>query len=159
MVERLNGIQEVVGSIPTTSTSSAKGIAVVCMPVTPARRRIMLAAVGVGLPLGLFSLFCQAQQITICPLRALFSIPCPTCGSTRVLSALLRGEWSAAFACNPLATVLAIGSAFYVLLAIILFLVQRKIPVLRASRRGWLSMAGGGLLLALVNWGYLLIHG
>jgi hypothetical protein len=128
------------------------------VPLTPAFQRMVLAAVGVSVSLGLVSLACHAARVVICPLRALTGIPCPTCGSTRSFLALLRGEWTASFAFNPLATMMVFGSACYIALAVVFFLARREIPVFRATRRGWLSMAGGVLLLALANWVYLLLR-
>ena len=90
-----------------------------------------------------------------CNFRALFGIPCVTCGSTRSAIALLHGDISAAWAWNPLAT--------FAMLAIVLFdvyaigVLLSRSPRLRISfgRAKWpllgLLIAAGGL-----NWVYLL---
>lgn len=38
-----------------------------------------------------------------CPLQALTGLHCPGCGSTRMLGAVVHGEWRAAWHFNPLA--------------------------------------------------------
>jgi hypothetical protein len=55
----------------------------------------VLAAVAMLLPLRL------------CLSAALLHIPCPGCGMTRAAFALLRGDWSAAFALHPLSIFIA----------------------------------------------------
>ena len=42
-----------------------------------------------------------------CPFRALFAIPCPACGVTRALTALLHGDIAAYASFNPMALPLA----------------------------------------------------
>lgn len=41
----------------------------------------------------------------VCPFRAVTGLPCPTCGTLRAASHLLRGEFAAAFEANPLTSV------------------------------------------------------
>ena len=49
--------------------------------------------------------------ITMCPLRRWTGIPCPTCGGTRAVVALLTGRFSDAFHIHPLVTVAVMGGA------------------------------------------------
>jgi len=44
---------------------------------------------------------------SICVLRRVFGLSCPTCGLTRAFAHLAKGEWSAAWAAHPLAVPLA----------------------------------------------------
>lgn len=46
-------------------------------------------------------------KVTICPMKAVTGIPCPACGSTRSLWALMRGEIISSILLNPLGIVLA----------------------------------------------------
>lgn len=39
--------------------------------------------------------------LTLCPLKRLAGIPCPSCGTTRACLALLRGDVRSAFAIQP----------------------------------------------------------
>jgi len=46
-----------------------------------------------------------------CPVRQGLGIPCPGCGLTRGLSALLSGDWSVALRWHPLAPLALVGTA------------------------------------------------
>jgi hypothetical protein len=91
-----------------------------------------------------------------CLFRRFTGLACPTCGSTRLVEALLRGEVGAAFAANPLffaglsaVALWSIGS-----LAWACFGFRALHPVLergpaRAARIGSIVVFGGG-------WAYLI---
>jgi hypothetical protein len=90
--------------------------------------------------------FCLRHGIGwTCPMRLLFHIPCPSCGSTRAMAALSRFEFAEALRFNPLLT-FSLGFC----LALPFF---QKVPLV-ASRHGWLLL-GGALFL---NWLYLLLY-
>ncbi len=78
--------------------------------------------------------------------------PCPTCGSTRALFALLRGHWAEAFLLNPLAT-----AALPLLGAVVGLRVGlgRRLRV-EASRRERSALLAAGLVLLLANWAWVL---
>jgi len=46
-------------------------------------------------------------RLVLCPSRRLLGLPCPGCGMTRALAALLRGDLAGAFALHPWAPALA----------------------------------------------------
>jgi hypothetical protein len=73
-----------------------------------------------------------------CPLRALTGIPCPLCGLTTSVGAVLRLDLPAAVAANPFGIAVA-------LVAIVL-LVR---PPGRLALPAWLALAA-----ALVSWGW-----
>jgi hypothetical protein len=77
-----------------------------------------------------------------CPMRAVLHIPCPSCGSTRALSALSRGDVLSALRFNPLMT-MAIPAG--------LVIPWLKTGVL--SKFGWPILIGA----AALNWAYLLL--
>ena len=91
-----------------------------------------------------------------CHFRALFDIPCVTCGATRSAIALLRGDLAGAWVRNPLATLamLAIGVFDVYALGVLL----TRAPRLRMDLRGWKwLLAGSAGLVAGANWTYLLM--
>ncbi len=60
---------------------------------------------GLGLGLGVTFL---ASGVWRCPFAASFGMPCPACGSTRAVWALLRGDWAAVLRCNPVAPLVVV---------------------------------------------------
>ncbi|MDL1877071.1 DUF2752 domain-containing protein, partial [Cytophagia bacterium CHB2] len=47
-----------------------------------------------------------AHLLPRCVMYDLFGLPCPTCGATRAFLACARGDFAAAFAANPLTTLI-----------------------------------------------------
>jgi hypothetical protein len=93
-----------------------------------------------------------------CNFRALFGIPCFTCGSTRSATALLHGDFSGAWSWNPLATIAMLAIAGFDLYA--LGVLVSRAPRLRIS----FGCAKWPLVATLfaagaANWLYLLLHG
>lgn len=94
-----------------------------------------------------------------CPLRALLGLPCPTCGTTRALLALLAGEPGTALALNP--GVLLAGVGFLVIVARGLWIERRSgrfpAPALRdaAARR---RAAAAAASLVAANWVWVIWH-
>ena len=92
-----------------------------------------------------------------CHFRALFDIPCFTCGATRSAIALLHGDLPAAWSWNPLALIAMLAIAIFDLYA--LAVLVTRAPRLRISfgRAKWpllmLLFAAGAL-----NWAYLLLN-
>lgn len=96
----------------------------------------------------------------LCPLHALTGIPCPTCGMTRAVAALLHGKIRLAFLLNPLTTSLLFAVAFYVGYAAVV--VIGRLPRLRwqpLCRTESLSIRIAAILLIAANWIYLLVAG
>lgn len=48
------------------------------------------------------------NSIVVCPVKRLTGFPCPSCGSTRSVVALINGNFKGAFFINPLGYLLAI---------------------------------------------------
>ncbi len=89
----------------------------------------------------------RETPVILCPFRALTSIPCPTCGTTSMVWALLDGRPVDAFFCNPLMAVLGLIVAGVLSLRILFgrrLVIQRSAakrkriaprPVIRGSGR------------------------
>jgi hypothetical protein len=105
------------------------------------------AWVGLGLPL------------PRCAFHALTGCPCPTCGATRCVLALLHGRVAEAIAWNPMAfAALAVIALLNVYAAAALAL---RLPRVRLRLSpAELRVAGiVGLLVVAANWAYLIRHG
>ena len=102
---------------------------------------------------------CSGVPTPLCPLHAVTGIPCPTCGMTRGLRCLLRGDLASAFLFNPLGMVILFGLASYLLYAVIV--VIARLPRLRWER---ISPATAtflricAVILVVMNWIYLIAH-
>ena len=90
-----------------------------------------------------------------CNFRALFGIPCFTCGATRSAIALLTGDFAGAWKWNPLAVVTMLGIVLFDVYALAVLVLRR--PRLRFDVSGakWL-LAGRVAAVAGLNWAYLL---
>jgi hypothetical protein len=96
----------------------------------------------------------------VCPLKAVFGLPCLSCGSNRALSALLHLEPLRALAWNPLFVFLGLAWAVYVLYAAIVVIGRlprmRLTGDLRPTRPVVIAVA---LVAVVANWLYLLAAG
>ena len=105
-----------------------------------------IAAAALGTILLAFAArFCLEHRLSwICPLIALFNIPCPSCGSTRAFAALASFELVAAVKFNPL---LVLG------ILALPFLGWAKFMPLTVRKYGW-WIFGAAVTL---NWIYLFL--
>jgi len=91
-----------------------------------------------------------------CAFHRLTGYPCPTCGSTRAVVALLAGRPLRALSWNPL-TVLAMGAFEIGGIAAPLWLAAGgRVPVLEGRLPWWARF--GALALVLLNWVYLVVR-
>jgi len=105
-----------------------------------------LAAVGAVLALRAWGRPGDAGDTT-CLLRQAAHVGCATCGMTRALVALARGDWSRSFACHPFGLLLAAQlAAGWLLWGVRLARGGPRLPAGWAPR---LAVANGGMLLAL----------
>ena len=95
---------------------------------------------------------------TLCTFKAATGLPCMTCGGTRTLALLARGDLPEALAMNPL-----VAAAFFVLVPwaladLALWTRGRALGLdLGAGGRRWMLIIGAAALL--VNWAYLMVMG
>jgi len=94
-----------------------------------------------------------------CPLRALTGLPCPTCGATRLVEALVDGRPAAAFGCNPPLFVAGAGVAAWAVLSAAwwLFGLPKRRLVLEQREARWLR--GLAVAAVLAGWAYLAWRG
>ena len=109
------------------------------------------SALAAAALVALFSVWSPPDEpaFSLCLFRRLSRIPCPGCGLTRAVAALLRGDLRAAFAYHPAAPVLAAEAAALWLAWGVALFARRPIlePVTRRAEA--LLGAHGAALLAL----------
>jgi len=106
-------------------------------------RDLLLAVLVVGAVI----LAAHAAGIVLCPFRRFVGLPCPGCGSTRAVLALLQGDVAAALALNPLAV-------FLVFVGPLAWYFGRHRTW---SRRMVVLVSILALLAVASNWAYLLL--
>lgn len=98
-----------------------------------------------------------ARALPACPFRSLTGIPCPTCGTTHALLALLALHPLRAFAFNPLVSVATLSFAGGGILAGLLALVNRPLPI-PGDRMGK-ALRVVVVAALLLNWAYVIWTG
>ena len=91
----------------------------------------------------------------LCVFKQITGLPCPTCGTGRMVLALCRGDVAAAAAMNPLMFVLAAGGTALLGLRTLFGRRRRVDPPGLHAVRGWQVL----LAAALANWAYLILAG
>lgn len=56
-----------------------------------------------------YALISQHSSFTICLFKRMYGIPCPSCGSTRCLMRLMKGDLSGLWEANPLGAFLGVA--------------------------------------------------
>jgi ribosomal protein S27E len=100
-------------------------------------------------------LYRLSRLLPPCPLRTFADIPCPTCGTTRAVLALARGDVWGAICMNPLVTLGGGALLLYILVGLFVQKKTGRFPEPEwTPRRLWILRAVVlGALIA--NWGYL----
>lgn len=90
-----------------------------------------------------------AQSVPhICLMQVCFGLPCPGCGITHALRALLAGNWQASLAANPAGIMIA--------LCLIFQLLARPFAIFHSTFS--FSVQRGSRILSMVACGTILIH-
>ena len=100
----------------------------------------------------------HAFGVTLCPMKRLLGVPCPTCGTTRAFAELLRGDVFGAFARQPLVMSCSL-LGLPILLAIRIVSGRKAMADLLAavSRSAVFWCFAAAVVLA--NWIYVIRHG
>lgn len=95
----------------------------------------------------------------VCHFHTLTGIPCPTCGSVRMIESLLAGQVTTAFGWNPLVFTALLAIALWAALSTLRLLLG--LPLWRLILEHREKAAFRLLVAALVtaNWIYLIRHG
>jgi hypothetical protein len=96
--------------------------------------------------------------LTLCVFKGLTGLPCPTCGSTRVLGRLFALDFAGALAMNPFTTLVTVLVAAWAV-ADLALLPRRRALDLDVPRRLGFALRVGALVLFLANWVYLIAAG
>jgi len=124
------------------------------------RRRDLLvapvAAAAIGAAAAALIRFNPLGLFHSCPLRIVTGIPCPACGGTAAVKALLRGDMRDAVIASPLVALVAVGLGVAAVAALLAIPWAHTIQRLPRPRSRLLLWSAIGLIAA--NWIYLLIQ-
>ena len=116
--------------------------------------RVLLAVVIVAVCVALAHVF----GVTLCPMKRLLGVPCPTCGTTRAFAELLRGEVFGAVARQPLVMSCS-------LLGVPVLLAIRIVSGRKTMADLWAAVSRSAVFwclavaAVLANWIYVIHHG
>lgn len=98
-------------------------------------------------------------QLPTCGFKAVTGLPCPTCGLTRTIIALSRGNVQRAAFMNPLATILCFAGLLYLLYAAIVLALRlpRFRPTVTATGARRVRIVA--VTAIAVNWIWLIATG
>lgn len=92
-----------------------------------------------------------------CPFRQALGVPCPTCGSTRLVEALLQGDLASAFWSNPLVFLGFAVLGVWACASTIIRIFKWPTPRWRVTSGEWLWARVAVVSLTLVGWAYLVL--
>ncbi len=100
----------------------------------------------------------HAFGVTLCPMKRLLGVPCPTCGTTRAFAELLRGDVLGAVARQPFVISCSLLGLPVLFVIRIVFGRKKMADLLAAATHSaffWCLAAAA----VLANWIYVIRHG
>ncbi len=97
--------------------------------------------------------------VSVCLFRRLTGVPCLTCGATRAFAALLAGDWTGALNLQPLAVVGSAGLGAACAVYAGFFFLRRRVVCVRFERSERRVFCVAVMVLAVLNWLYLVRGG
>ena len=92
-----------------------------------------------------------------CPMVRWTGLPCPTCGGTRMVRAMLEGNLRLGFTLNPLLFLaMIIGVGIFAYSAVVLTLRLRRVRCSKLTEKFSYVCRSTTLILLVANWGYLI---
>jgi hypothetical protein len=128
-------------------------------PLEVDHEALWLTVGGASLCLLGIALATPGIQLPLCVFKILTGHPCPTCGLTRAVIALSRGDVGRALYMNPLATVAGVAALAYLVYAaaVLVFRLPRLRPRVTPLDARILRVAS--VSLVALNWAWLIVSG
>jgi Protein of unknown function (DUF2752) len=123
--------------------------------------RLWLSVALAGAALVVFWLAAGHEELPhlICPFRHITGIPCFTCGGTRAILALTRGDVNAAFVWNPLVAAAALVVLIWLAYAAVVTVLRAPRLRVRLAERDRSVMRAAAWTAIASNWVFLILQG
>jgi hypothetical protein len=115
----------------------------------PALDPLKRAAVPILFASLAIALLCVPRLPTLCPMRVMFHVPCPSCGLTRAARLALSGDWAGATRMHPLWLAVLPFSGLVGAAECAAYLRDQRWG--RWAELTWVKRIGAGILVALVT--------
>ncbi len=123
-------------------------------------RPVVLTLAGILVAMALSMALGPFLVLPPCLFHWLTGFPCPTCGTTRCVGTLLRGDVAAALRIQPMVCLLLVALALCLCYETAAMVWRwPRLRIADASRREKWAAAWVGLLAVLANWAYLVAAG
>jgi len=105
----------------------------------------------------------QQHDVTLCVIKQVTNVPCPSCGTTRSVIAMIKGDFASSFQWNPLGWL--VGTMMFIIPIWITFdLIFKKGSFMYTyqTTENWFKskwVAGPAIALVLANWAWNISKG
>ena len=98
------------------------------------------------------------DALPACVFRSITGFPCPTCGGTRSLGSLSRGDLLGSISLNPLVAVAVLAALLSLAARIVSLLMDLRQPVLVMTGGEGMIMRMLAAVFFLLHWAYLVFN-